>query len=316
MALVDSNVSDLYSVAGGGELVRRPRMPAPRLSIDAHLCTPWLEVNVRSFTLDEPLDVVFRPSMCYLDLCLTQRSAEDRGAFVDAAGEPPCAPLGDSVLVPAGQTFHVRCAPMDRRVVCCMFEAARFDALRDWEWGGEELASCRDLRLPPVRDAMRQLAREALQPGFGGELMAESLLLSSLVQISRHFRRARPRPEEAGGRLAPWQLRRVRDRVEEAIGPSPGLVELAAECRISPRHLSRTFKNTTGATLGAFIADARVRQAKALLARSDVQIKAVAYDCGFASAAAFAAAFRRATGHSPREYRQGALGMSSAAMSV
>jgi AraC family transcriptional regulator len=33
----------------------------------------------------------------------------------------------------------------------------------------------------------------------------------------------------------------------------------------------------------------------------------VAFDCGFGNPAAFAAAFRRATGRSPREYRQGTM---------
>jgi len=304
--------SDLYTVAGG-EFIRRQRMPAPRLSVDAHICTPSLEVNVRTLTLDEPLDAVFRPSMSYMDLCLSGRSGADCGAFRGGEeAQTAFATLGDSVLVPAGQTFHVRCGPMDRRVVCCMFDAAWLDGLRDWQWSNGELALCRDLRIPPVREAMLQLAREALAPGFGSDVLAESLVLSMLVHVARHFRGFEDSLKLGGSRLAPWQLRLIRERVEAASGPSPSIAELALACRISARHLARTFKNSTGSTLGAFMADARIRQAKALLSRREVMIKAVAFECGFQSPAAFGAAFRKVTGRSPREYRLDALGLQAA----
>jgi AraC family transcriptional regulator len=73
---------------------------------------------------------------------------------------------------------------------------------------------------------------------------------------------------------------------------------------MSPRHLIRTFKNTVGATLSDFIAEARIRRAKEELSREGALIKVVAGDCGFQSAAAFSASFRKATGMTPKEYRQ------------
>jgi AraC family transcriptional regulator len=308
---MNQNVSDLYTTAGGGQFVRRQRMAPPYLSVDAHICTPSLKVNVRTLTLDDPLDAVFRPSMAYLDLSLNRRSREGSGSFRrDDPARTAFGPLGESVLVPAGQTFYVRCGPMQRRVVCCMFETAWLDELRDWQWEPARLESCRDLRIPAVRVALLQLAQEALEPGFGGEVLAESLLQSMLVHIARHFRRFDERSTEADGtKLAPWQLRLIRERVEGASGASPGIVELARACRISSRHLSRIFKNSTGSTLGAFIADARIRQAKALLSQRDVMIKAVAFECGFNSPAAFGAAFRKVTGRTPSEYRLDLLGL-------
>lgn len=307
------SVSDLYTVAPGGALVRRQRMPAPHLAIDAHLCMPWVEVNVRTLTLDQPLDAVFQPSMCYLDQCLGERARVDTAAYVGEGLSMPFAPIGDSVLVPAGHTFHVRCGAMDRRVLCCMIDSARLDALRDWDWNDATLAQCRDLRIPALREALLQLARETLAPGFAAETLAESLVLAALVQIARHFHPVAATSESSGTRLAAWQLRLIRERVEASIGPSPGIVELAAACRFSARHLARTFKNSTGITLGAFVADARIRQAKALLTQRDVMVKAVAYECGFQSPAAFASAFRKITGRTPREYRRDAHGLLPAA---
>ena len=79
--------------------------------------------------------------------------------------------------------------------------------------------------------------------------------------------------------------------------------ELAAECGMSPRHLIRTFKNTLGITLSEYIAGARIERAKNLLKQRDSLIKVIAFRCGFQSAAAFSAAFRHATGMTPKEFR-------------
>jgi AraC family transcriptional regulator len=73
---------------------------------------------------------------------------------------------------------------------------------------------------------------------------------------------------------------------------------------MSPRHLIRTFKDSTGTTLSDYIASVRIARAREALLREDTPIKAVAFDCGFRSAAAFSASFRKTTGMTPRSYRQ------------
>jgi AraC family transcriptional regulator len=45
-------------------------------------------------------------------------------------------------------------------------------------------------------------------------------------------------------------------------------------------------------------------RARARLADARAPIKQIAWECGFETPAAFSAAFRRATGYRPREYRQ------------
>jgi AraC family transcriptional regulator len=64
------------------------------------------------------------------------------------------------------------------------------------------------------------------------------------------------------------------------------------------------FRATTGRTLSDFAAERRIVRAKALLAGRKPAIKQIAHRCGFETAAAFSAAFRRATGVSPREFRE------------
>lgn len=84
----------------------------------------------------------------------------------------------------------------------------------------------------------------------------------------------------------------------------PGVAELAALCGISTRHLHRQFLALTGKTISDYIETYRIEQSKLLLALGEVPMKQVAAQAGFSHGNSFARAFRRATGLSPREYRQ------------
>lgn len=107
----------------------------------------------------------------------------------------------------------------------------------------------------------------------------------------------------AGGRLAAWQYRRIRERLA-AGGPPPKAAELARLCGISVRHLTRQFQALTGTTLAGYVENFRIEQARTMLANPDLPIKNVAFATGFTHPNSFARAFRRATGVSPQEYRQ------------
>jgi AraC family transcriptional regulator len=71
------------------------------------------------------------------------------------------------------------------------------------------------------------------------------------------------------------------------------------------RQLTRGFRASRGFSIGSHIAASRVEYAKQLL-KSDRCVKTVAYAMGFTAPSNFSAAFRRATGQTPRQYRQAA----------
>ena len=99
---------------------------------------------------------------------------------------------------------------------------------------------------------------------------------------------------------------RIEDRVEQP-GKPPSVAELAAECGLSTRHFFRQFKIATGQTLTRYVADRKISRAKQLLRQASPAIKVIAWDCGFDSPAAFSAAFRKATGLTPRQFREGVM---------
>jgi AraC family transcriptional regulator len=157
---------------------------------------------------------------------------------------------------------------------------------------------------------MRLAHRELVNPLDRSAEAMEALFRLIRVELRRVFRQAAS--AATASRLAPWQFRRVRERIE-AGAPLPSVTELAALCGISPRHLNRQFIALTGKTISAYIETYRIEQAKLLLADAGVPMKQVAERAGFSHGNSFARAFRKATGLAPREYRQRATALTSAA---
>jgi AraC family transcriptional regulator len=104
------------------------------------------------------------------------------------------------------------------------------------------------------------------------------------------------------GGLAAWRLRLIDERLRE-IRAAPTLEELAKLCNLSVRQLTRGFRASRGRSIGEHVAQCRIENAKRLLA-TDESVKAIAYSLGFSSPSSFSFAFRRATGETPREFRQ------------
>ncbi|MDR1533362.1 MAG: helix-turn-helix domain-containing protein [Clostridiales bacterium] len=82
--------------------------------------------------------------------------------------------------------------------------------------------------------------------------------------------------------------------------------ELAAHVFLSPNHLSKVFKEKMGCAMADYINGARVAKAKELLALPLYSVAEVAARVGFDNTAYFSTVFRKATGQSPRKYRQNA----------
>ena len=81
------------------------------------------------------------------------------------------------------------------------------------------------------------------------------------------------------------------------------LAEIAAATGLHVNYAATLFKQSFGMTLLAYLTQHRVAHAQRLLVTTDTPILELAFDSGFQSASAFYAAFQRATGVTPLEYR-------------
>jgi len=96
--------------------------------------------------------------------------------------------------------------------------------------------------------------------------------------------------------------------VQRWIVANPGLPHdipsLAARLGLSARHFTRLFTHEVGTTPAAWVEQARVTAARALLESGDAAPKQVASQCGFANADTLRRTFARHVGITPAEYRK------------
>ncbi|WEK02026.1 MAG: helix-turn-helix domain-containing protein [Candidatus Sphingomonas phytovorans] len=79
---------------------------------------------------------------------------------------------------------------------------------------------------------------------------------------------------------------------------------LAQIAGTSVRNIARLFVNELGVTPHDFVEGVRLDQARNLLEATDLALKAVAFDCGFATPDQMRSVFQRRLGLSPLRYRE------------
>ncbi len=96
-------------------------------------------------------------------------------------------------------------------------------------------------------------------------------------------------------------LQYIRDHACEGISVDQ-VAEFAA---LSRRALERRFQQLLGRSPGKEILKLQIDRSKELLRQSDFKLEVIAHRCGFSSASYFCRAFLKATGYSPRKWKEG-----------
>lgn len=183
-------------------------------------------------------------------------------------------------------------------------DAATLDLLADRPW----------LRLRDRQDGIPDLLAEmeheyqALRTGYAGVLRAYLHIL-----ITRALRNREPGPGReaaAPGRAAALAGAFTR-LIASPGGTDSSVASCAKELGVSVGHLHALVKEATGQTPGRLIRRRQTLEAKRLLARTDLTIRQVARDTGFADPAYFCRFFRRETGLTPGDYRAASGGPGS-----
>lgn len=236
-----------------------------------------------------------------LQLSLRDPNDSNSIRFPDRADARQFHPAGDLFLLPPGQFMHSIGHTQPGETLVCEFER---EAFHDWfgqefDWGADVPLSSLDIKNQSIRQSLRRLADEMLNPGFAHRILCELLVGQAAIDLARHCEGLRERQWSGG--LSAHRLKLIDERVAEASAP-PTLEELATLCNLSVRQLTRGFRASRDRSIGEFVEQRRVENARQLLA-SPSAIKEIAHRLGFASTGNFSTAFRRATGLSPRQYR-------------
>lgn len=106
------------------------------------------------------------------------------------------------------------------------------------------------------------------------------------------------------GKLAQWQVSRLRAHVEEQMHASLSQAQLAAIVRLSVSHFARAFRHSFGTTPHRYVIARRMDRARALLCRSGLVMSEVALACGLSDQAHLSRLFKRDTGLTPSQWRR------------
>ncbi|HET7120229.1 MAG TPA: helix-turn-helix domain-containing protein [Solirubrobacterales bacterium] len=108
-----------------------------------------------------------------------------------------------------------------------------------------------------------------------------------------------PQPEVSFG-----SLERTRRWAEKRLSEPLDVAAMSRHAGVSPRTFARRFREETGTTPLQWLLSRRVLEARRLLEESDLPIDAVAWRCGFGTAASLREHFRRTTATTPSAYRR------------
>ena len=149
-----------------------------------------------------------------------------------------------------------------------------------------------------VHLALRELTVPGDTPSESIDDLSRCLLVCAARMLSHPARGGIAiDPSDAVDEAAAQIKKNIRQR-RPALG---NIVELTA---MSERHLQRRFKDEMGMSLQDYVAAYRIKLAKELLRDSDLALKQIAYDLGYANPSHFSRSFKSATGISPSAFQR------------
>lgn len=271
--------------------------------IAAHADTPSAAIDLCRIHWPSPFEMTLTEARPTISLNLSPPHGTKEGRYRDV-GTAKFLPMGDILFQPANTRMQTRGLGGDQSFLRIMFNQAVA--------GAPDLAidpsdprvqrALLDVRQPEVGASIRRIAHELTEPGMASGFLLDGLTTLLAVDLVRGITRLGEEDELAKGGLAGWQLNRLRERIAETGIQPPTVNELATLVRLSPRHLSRAWRASTGTTLSDAVEEARQARAEALIRAGDRPLKEIAYLLGFSSPSSFSTAFRRRTGMSPQEF--------------
>lgn len=275
-------------------------------SVSAGVCADGITAEVRDYTYATPFEGQMERSSHTLSLGLSPRAAYSQCRFPDSHGAlSQWFDVGDVIFAPAGVTMHGRGSGGVFRRFVCSFEPEAFARItgHDANWADAEIGAGLNIQSPAIKRDLYRLASEVAERDPGSEVMVPALARVLAIELTRYLHQRQQPQQSTQGKLAAWQLRRITDYVESMIEPVPSVERLAQLCEISARHLRRAFKESTGTTISDYVKETRLVKAKSLLVDTDLALKEIAFRLGFSSPTSFGVAFAKATGMTPKHYR-------------
>ena len=158
---------------------------------------------------------------------------------------------------------------------------------------------------PTILHLAQLFKSEILNRGIAGKLYTESLANVLAVHLLRNYSGSLVKPALQDEPLDALKLNQLKEFIEEHLSEDLSIANMASVVHTSPFHFARAFKAATGQPPHRYVTQRRMEQAKILLSVTRLPVVEVANRVGFSNQSHFSAQFRRATGTTPKGYREG-----------
>ena len=158
---------------------------------------------------------------------------------------------------------------------------------------------------PTILHLAQLFKSEILNRGIAGKLYTESLANVLAVHLLRNYSGSLVKPALQDEPLDALKLNQLKEFIEEHLSEDLSIANMASVVHTSPFHFARAFKAATGQPPHRYLTQRRMERAKILLSVTRLPVAEVANRVGFSNQSHFSAQFRRATGTTPKGYREG-----------
>ncbi|WP_306734115.1 helix-turn-helix domain-containing protein [Marimonas arenosa] len=153
----------------------------------------------------------------------------------------------------------------------------------------------------PIAETIRRIEAAFISRSFGRAQILRSLSGLLLGQIAQAMMET---DDLAGPAATPPLLARFDHLIEQHYRSAWSVSDYARALAVTPTHLSRISRAATGRPASKRIEERLIREARRNLVYTNLPVSTIAYELGFDDPAYFSRVFSRATGLSPRAFRE------------
>jgi AraC family transcriptional regulator len=249
-----------------------------------------------------PIDHVWRDEHLIVTMLFRGSDYRAEGRYA-SFGAAKSVPIGSVFITFPDHELIGRGTGGKLRASRCVFNPGAFE---DLGAGCENLTiqqmrGALDVESPTIHLLLRRMMQEALNPGFASEALIEAMGASLLIESIRSLRNNDAAAAVSG--FQPLHLRRIEEYLDSVDIGFPSVAEIARLCGFSTHYFCLLFRQHTGQSIGRYLADWRLRRGERLLLETDLPLKVIAYQLGFANAANFSTAYRNERRQTPGAFR-------------
>lgn len=224
----------------------------------------------------------------------TYLAPSDRGA-----GAIQFHDLRNDTRVNAIDPFHLLDFYLPHRLIACACDEASLPTVQELHIAP---GSCH--RDPVISHLMITMAGMLGRSDEASSLFCDHIAHALTLHLAVKYGGVQDHVVRLRGGLAPWQANRVKEMLATELSDDLSLAQLAKECRLSVRQLSRAFLHTFGMPPHTYRLRHRLLKARQYLMGHEYSLAEIAILCGFANQSHLTRIFQRVIGMSPGHWRR------------